>query len=79
YLLDDYQLATLPGTAFNVRPEDLSLRLASSYLDMETDEAAQAVLDAYRADPDPDQFMREHHPATNEAIARFAAFVQSLG
>ena len=79
HLLDEYQLATLPGTAFNVRPEDLSLRLASSYLDMETDAAAEAVLDAFRADPDPERFMRDHHPATNEAIARFEAFVGSLG
>lgn len=79
HLLDEYQLAALPGTAFNTPAQDLSLRLASSYLDMETDDAAQAVLDAYRADPDPERFMRDHHPATNEAVRRLEAFVGSLG
>lgn len=44
YLLDTYQIATLPGTAFGAPPEDLSLRLATSYVDMETDVQAQSLL-----------------------------------
>ncbi len=78
YLLTEYQLATLPGSAFGAPPRDLSLRLASSYLDMETDDKAQAILDAYRANPDPDVFIRDHNPATQEAARRFHAFVGSL-
>lgn len=79
YLLEHYQLATLPGTAFSTPAHDLSLRLASSYLDMEDDTRAQAVLDAYRADPDPVRLMAAHHPNTNEAIRRFGQFVADLG
>lgn len=78
YLLEQYRIATLPGTAFNVPAETLCLRLASSYLDMETDEQAQAILNAWRADPDPERLLAEDHPATNEALRRFGEFVGSL-
>ncbi len=40
YLLDAYQIATLPGTAFGVPSETLSLRLSASYVGLETDEKA---------------------------------------
>jgi aspartate/methionine/tyrosine aminotransferase len=33
YLLENYELAALPGSAFNCVPENLCLRLSSSYLD----------------------------------------------
>jgi aspartate aminotransferase len=78
YLLDRYQLATLPGSAFGAPPEELSLRLSSSYLDMETDEKAAQILDAYRSDPNPERLMQAYHPAMNEAIGRFRRFVEAL-
>jgi aspartate aminotransferase len=78
HLLETYQISSLPGTAFGVDARELSLRLASSYLDMETDEKAQQLLDAYRANPDPAKLMAEHHPNTMEAVRRLAGFVQSL-
>lgn len=78
YLLDTYQISSLPGTAFGVDECELSLRLASSYLDMETDEKAQALLDAYRANPDPEELMAEHHPNTLEAVQRLGRFVTDL-
>ena len=78
YLLEHYQLATLPGTAFGAPADELSLRLATSYLDMETDDDAEAVLAAYRADPTPTVLMNDHHPATQEAVARLGEFVRSL-
>lgn len=78
YLLEHYQLATLPGTAFGAPADELSLRLATSYLDMETDDDADAVLAAYRADPTPTVLMNDHHPATQEAVARLGEFVRSL-
>ncbi len=79
HLLDTYQISSLPGTAFGVNEAELSLRLASSYLDMETDEKAQALLDAYRANPDPIALMAEHHPNTLEAVRRLGMFVTVLG
>ena len=78
YLLEHYQLAALPGTAFGAPAEQLSLRLATSYLDMETDDDAAAVLAAYRANPDPGTLMADHHPATQEALSRLSEFVRSL-
>lgn len=78
HLLDNYQIATLPGTAFGVPAEELCLRLATSYLDMETDDAAADVLAAYRANPAPGVLMSDHHPATQEALTRLGEFVSSL-
>ncbi|MEZ4677864.1 MAG: aminotransferase class I/II-fold pyridoxal phosphate-dependent enzyme [Caldilineaceae bacterium] len=78
YLLDTYQISSLPGTAFGVDERELSLRLASSYLDMETDAKAEAILAAYRANPDPAALMAEHHPNTREAVRRLRQFVEEL-
>jgi aspartate aminotransferase len=78
YLLDHYQLATLPGTALGTPPEDLSLRLATSYLDMETPAKAAAVLAAYRQNPNPALLMSEHHPQTQQALGRLQAFIKGL-
>ncbi len=78
YLLDKYELATLPGTAFGSPPEDLSLRLSSSYLDAGTDEKAATLLQAFAADPDPERFIENHHPRLREAAARLAEFVGDL-
>lgn len=78
YLLETYQISSLPGTAFGVDAYELSLRFASSYLDMETDDKAQRLLDLYRANPDPTKLMAEHHPNTQEAVHRLCTFVQGL-
>lgn len=78
YLLEQYQLATLPGTALGTPPEELSLRLATSYLDMETPEQAAAILAAYRRDPDPARFIHEHHPRLQQALGRLQALIASL-
>lgn len=79
YLLNTYQISSLPGTAFGVDERELSLRLASSYLDMETDAKAEAILAAYRTIPDPTVLMAEHHPSTLEAVQRLRRFVEGLG
>lgn len=78
YLLEHHRIAALPGTAFGVPPGELSLRLATSYLDMETDAQAAALLAAWRAAPDAETFLRDHHPATQEAIRRLGEFVRSV-
>ncbi|NOX62793.1 MAG: aminotransferase class I/II-fold pyridoxal phosphate-dependent enzyme [Chloroflexi bacterium] len=78
YLLEKYQLATLPGSVFGAPAEDLSLRLSTSYLDMETPERAQAVLDAYGQGHDPETLMEVYHPNTQIALARFRHFLEHL-
>ena len=78
YLLEKYQIVTLPGIAFGLPPQDLSVRLASSYLDMENEQKADAILAAYRDNPDAQHLMEQHHPATGEAIRRFGQFMESL-
>lgn len=78
HLLEECELVTLPGSAFGCPPEDLSLRLSSSYLDAGTDEKAAALVEAFAADPDPGRFIEDHHPRLREAAARLAAFVAGL-
>jgi aspartate aminotransferase len=78
YLLEKYELAALPGTAFGSPPEDLSLRLSSSHLDAGTDEEADSLVEAFSADPDPKRFIADHHPRLREAAARLAEFVSDL-
>ena len=78
YLLEKYELATLPGSAFNSPPEELVLRLSSSYLDAGTDEKAANLVDAFLADSDPERFIENHHPQLREATARLADFVDNL-
>jgi aspartate aminotransferase len=79
YLLDRYRIATLPGTAFGVATDELSLRLASSYLDLETDEKADALLVAYVRGISGEQLMAEHHPHMSAAIQQIGDFIHELG
>ena len=78
YLLEKYELATLPGTAFGCPPGDLCLRLSSSYVDAGTDEKAAGLVDAFRADPDPERFLQDHHVDLREAANRLAEFAADL-
>jgi aspartate aminotransferase len=78
YLLERYALASLPGSAFGSPPEDLCLRLSSSYLDAGTDEKASALVETHLADPDPQRFIENHHPRLREAAARLSEFAADL-
>jgi aspartate aminotransferase len=78
HLLERYELATLPGAAFGSPPGELSLRLASSYLDADTDEKAGSLVEAFQADPDPVRFIDSHHPHLREAAARLVEFAADL-
>jgi aspartate/methionine/tyrosine aminotransferase len=78
YLLDYYHIATLPGSAFGDDPKNLCLRLSSSFLDMETDEQAQEILDAYREENDPKIFMEKHHPRTVLFLEKMSKFIAEL-
>ena len=78
HLLDAYQIATLPGTAFGIPASELSLRLATSYLDMETDEAADEMMRAFLSSQNDETLMKDHLPMMNQAIEQFTSFVGSL-
>ncbi|MCP4359937.1 MAG: aminotransferase class I/II-fold pyridoxal phosphate-dependent enzyme [Chloroflexi bacterium] len=83
YLLDNYHIATLPGSAFGTPERDLSLRIATSYVDMETDEAAEKILEVWRQEAtsstrEGEQFMTQNHPHMAAAISRFQQFIQDL-
>ncbi len=78
YLLDTWHIATLPGSVFGTAPEELSLRLSTSYVDMETDEKARRILELHRSGVDDETLMREHHPVMNEAIRRLQQFLEAL-
>ncbi len=78
HLLDHYQIATLPGTAFGVPAHELSLRLATSYVDMESAEKAKSLLAAWRNDPDPVRLIEQHHPMLQATIRRFGEFMNVL-
>ncbi len=78
YLLEKYHIASLPGTAFGVPSEELSLRIATSYVDMETDEAAANVLTAWRQSPDKDEFISQRQPQMTRALAQFQQFISDM-
>jgi aspartate/methionine/tyrosine aminotransferase len=78
HLLDEYELATLPGSAFGSPPGDLCLRLSSSYLDTGTDAEAAGLVEAFKENPDPIGFIENHHPELREASSRLADFADSL-
>jgi aspartate/methionine/tyrosine aminotransferase len=78
HLLERYELAALPGSAFGSLPRDLSLRLSSSYLDMGTDEKAANLVEAFAKDRDPERFIEAYHPRLREAASRLAEFASDL-
>ena len=76
YLLDEFGIATLPGSAFGSDPENFCLRLSTSFLDMETDEQAQNIVDAYSNDFD--NFLENHHPRTDLFLEKMSQFMALL-
>lgn len=77
-LLDEYGIATLPGTAFGASPDDLSLRLSTSYLSARDDAHAEAVLAAYAQAASSAEFVRSACPDVSEVGRRLRAFVKTL-
>ncbi len=78
HLLDVWQIATLPGSVFGAPPEELSLRLSASYVDMESEEKAQQILDLHRGGVDDDALLRHHHPMMNQSLIQFQNFLKTL-
>jgi aspartate/methionine/tyrosine aminotransferase len=77
HLLENYEIAALPGSAFN-SVRDFCLRISSSFIDLATDEQANALVAAYREDPDPQRFIQNHHPRLQKVAERLGEFVQEL-
>ncbi|MCA9998493.1 MAG: pyridoxal phosphate-dependent aminotransferase, partial [Anaerolineales bacterium] len=78
YLLETYQIATLPGSGFGVPLHELSLRLATSYVDMETDDKAEQLLAAARKTGNAGQLRDSDQPMMAAVIGRWQQFVESL-
>ncbi|MFT5136067.1 MAG: aspartate aminotransferase [Arenicella sp.] len=79
HLLNEYRIASLPGSDFGIPEELLTLRLSTSYLDMQNSEDAQRIFDLYTPGVDPTEFMSvENHPVTHAALTAFSKFLKSL-
>ena len=79
FLLDEYYIATLAGTAFGVPPDALTLRLSTSYLYALTDEEGWEILDTFERQLPRDQFLWDACPQVIEVGERFETFIRSLG
>ncbi len=78
YLLDKHALATLPADAFGIPAETLSLRLATSYLDLETDDDSQRLLNLFENVAEDEFLNVKHHPNTHAAINAFSEFINDI-
>ena len=78
YLLKEWQIATLPGSDFGTPAQELSLRLSTSYVDLETDEKAAKMIERANAGASVEELLRDDHPGMNEVLDRFQSFLSSL-
>lgn len=79
HLLNEYRIAALPGTDFGLSPQTLTLRLSTSYLDMESDSDPQRVYGVYDGGIGAQVLMSmDHHPNTHAALKSFAQFVSTI-
>ena len=78
HLLDEWQIATLPGSDFGTPAEELSLRLSTSYVDLETDEKAAKMIELADGSISDERLMRDFHPGVNEVLARLRSFLSSM-
>ena len=75
YLLERYKLATLPGEPFGLPADTLAFRLATSYLDLASESAAEAMIRDWQVDPDPNTFFLNPHPEMQAVLSQFERFV----
>ncbi len=78
HLLDEWQIATLPGADFGTPPAELSLRLSTSYVDLETDQKAAKMIELAEQGITAEQLVRDYHPGLQEVLARLRSFLSSL-
>lgn len=77
HLLEKYEIAALPGSVFYALRR-YCLRVSSSFIDMNTDEKAEGLVEAFRQDPDPERFIRDHHPRIQKVAERWGEFIADL-
>lgn len=79
HLLNEYHIATLPGSDFGIPEKTQTLRLSTSYLDMETEFDSQRIFDLYNRGLGSKSLMTiDKHPATHGALVAFAKFMNSI-
>ena len=78
FLLDEEHMATLPGSDFGASPQDLTLRLSTSYLYAFTDEAGEAMLAAFQEGLPTEKFLQKACPSVIEVGEKFRALIESL-
>ena len=79
YLLDEHAIASLPGSALGCAPNQLSLRLATSYLDCETDADAARIYASFGGDASSAEWLAERNqPQLHGAIRAFGDFVREM-
>lgn len=78
YLLEEWQIATLPGSDFGTPAQELSLRLSTSYVDLESDEKAAMMIERANAGASMEELLRDDHPGMNEVLESFQNFLSSL-
>ena len=78
FLLDQFQIAVLPGSDFGTPDAELSLRLSSSYIDLETDAKAARMIELADSGIDAEALLRDHHPGMNALLDRLRSFLSSL-
>lgn len=79
HLLTHYRIASLPGDDFGIPDGILSVRLSTSYLDMENDSDPQRLFSLYKTGIDEQEFMsKQHHPNTHQAIEAFSLLLSKL-
>jgi aspartate/methionine/tyrosine aminotransferase len=77
HLLEKYEIAALPGSAFH-SVRDFCLRVSSSFIDLATDEKADALVAAFQEDADPERFIENHHPRLQTVAQRLGEFIEEL-
>jgi len=75
YLLNKHDLATLSADSFGIQENTLSLRLASSYLDMEKDTDSERLIDLYNNSRKNEFMHKSNHPNMHAAIQEFSKFI----
>ncbi len=79
HLLDTFQIATLPGSDFGLPEKTQTLRLSTSYLDMEAEFAPDVIFDLYQSGVSVKTLMSiDNHPTTHAALAAFAQFMLTI-
>ncbi|MCH2190040.1 MAG: pyridoxal phosphate-dependent aminotransferase [Gammaproteobacteria bacterium] len=79
HLLHQYSIASLPGIDFGIPEKTHSLRLSTSYLDIETEFDSGRLLSLYQAGVDVKTFMsKQHHPNVHGALDGFQQFVDTI-